>query len=45
MINDVSAEEIENYFFTGEGCKFHAEYGSKRSKCWNNLFQFVELRS
>ena len=31
MVNDVSAEEIEYYFFRDEGCKFHAEYCGKLS--------------
>ena len=43
MVNDVSAKEMENYFFSGNGCKFQAEYGGKRCRCWNNLFYFLGL--
>lgn len=38
IVNDVSAKEIENYYFSRKGCKFQAGYDGKLCKCWNNLF-------
>lgn len=29
MVTDISAKEIEDYFFSGKGCRFRAEYGGK----------------